>query len=381
MASNRKKRERVSSRNRAENREEGFTPTAVKRPNGVERFDPKKGGNYNLDIIPYKVTKANVNPWAKEVGMLASERTYFAHKNIGSDSDMYVCLNKTLKKPCPICEAITAERKKPDGDEELIKSLKIKERQLWNVIDKNEPEKGVQLWDISFYLFGKQLDDRVNNASEDREYEYYADPVDGMTLVVGLEAKTYNGGPYVETTTIDFDKRGPVDKEILAKATNLDDCLIIKTYDELKAIFLQIDEDETDDDQPADEGNSEETSEPEAEKPKRTRKPKADKTESEPEAEKAPTAKELGITKGCEVTYEGGSYSVMKISKDGLKLMLVDDDDEVEKGIVTSRVQLVPEKEDEPEETSEPEAEEPVAETDNDSGDDENWDADGDDWD
>lgn len=380
MANSRKKRQRLSSRSRAENRTEGFTPTAVNRPKGVESFNPKKAGNYSLDIIPYKVMKDGVNPYAKKAGMLASERTFFVHRGIGVDNNNFVCLAKTLKKACPICDARKAEQTDPNGDEKLAKSLAPKERQLWNVYDKNEPEKGVQIWDISFYLFGEALDDRVNNASEDREYEYYADPVDGMTLAVGLKEKTYQGHPYFEAATIDFDKRGPVDKEILAAATNLDDCLIIKTYDELKAIFLQIEEDEPDDDDDTDSSQEEQAEEkpkpePKADKPKRTRKPKAEKT--------WPTADECGITKGCEVNYKNFVYMVSKVSGDGTSLTLVDDDGNIKRAVAPSEVKLVEEEAaDETDGNDKPATDdtETPANEDNGGGDDEEWDG-GDDWD
>jgi len=237
-----------SARKRAEEHKSGFERTSVKPPDGVEMFSPDKAGVYRIDIVPYTVT-TDTNPYAEE-GDQHFERTFFTHRAIGPNEDTVVCLAKTFKKPCPVCEHRAKLAKDPDADEQLVKDLGPKERQLWNVLDHDEEDKGVQLWDISFHLFGKQLDARVKNSDEDDGYEYFHDPNEGMTLKVGMAERSFAGNKFLEAESIDFKKRKPLDDDILDAAVVLDDCLVEMDYDSLKKMFLQTGDD--DDDQETD---------------------------------------------------------------------------------------------------------------------------------
>lgn len=235
----RKERQRVSARKRAEEHKSGFSSKCYRIPDGVKSYSIKKEGVHRMDIIPYTVPEGVNNPFA-EPGELHFERTYYTHRDIGPDGDMYPCLKKTFGTACPICDHRASMLRDPDADEELVKSLAPKERQLWNVFDPDDAEKGVQLWDCSFHLFGKQLDARVNNSDEDDGYEFFADPDDGLTLKVGFKEKTFGGNTFCETETIDFKSRkAPLPDELLEKAMILDSLLIKYDYDSLKQIFLQ----------------------------------------------------------------------------------------------------------------------------------------------
>ncbi len=244
-----KKRGKVkSARTRAENHTSGFERTSVNLPEGVERFKPEKVGVYKIDIVPYEVGKGREtpggNPYA-DAGDHHPERTFFTHRGIGPNEDTVVCLNKTFKKPCPICEHRSVLAKDHDADEVLVKSLAPKERQLWNVFDHDDPDKGVQVWDISFHLFGKQLDAQIKNSDEDDGFEFYHDPDEGLTLKVGLGEKSFAGNKFLEAETINFSRKTrALSDEVFEAAVNLDDCLIEMDYDKLKAMFLQTGDDE-----------------------------------------------------------------------------------------------------------------------------------------
>ena len=317
------RRQRVCAKRRAETHKSGFDPSSVKLPEGVNFFSVKKAGVYRLEIIPYIVPEGASNPEA-ESGDLYFERTFYVHRGVGADSDMKVCLSKTAGLPCPICEYRTRLTKDPEADENLIKDLSPKERQIWNVYNHAEPEKGVQVWDVSFHLFGKQLDARVRNADDDDNYRYYADPKDGMTLKVGFAEKSYAGNTYYETESIDFKvRRKELDPDLFERALVLDDLLVIEDYDKLKALFLQTDDD----------GDEDEKSK--RKKGKRTKgKKKEDKEET--------TADEAGIKVGDEVMHdEFNVCEVVKISGDGTSLALEDDDGDVHKGIGVDEVTLI----------------------------------------
>jgi len=262
-------RKKVSAKDRAKKHTTGFERTSIQVPADTEMFKLDKAGTRRVDIIPFIAGAGN--PWA-EKGELHYERTFWVHRGIGPNNDAYVCPAKTAKKPCPICEYRSELQKDPDANEDEIKSLAPKERQIFNVVDKAEPEKGIQIWDISFYLFGKLLDAEVRNADEDEDFDLFADPEEGSTLKLGVAEKSFAGATFYEVETIGFKPRSELDEDLLEEALCLDDLVIVLPYDELKAIFLQVDDgdDEGDDD--------------EEEKPKKKSKgKKAKKKVEEPE--------------------------------------------------------------------------------------------------
>lgn len=237
----------AAAKKRAETHKTGFDNTAFELPDDVKQFAIKSDKALRLDIIPYEVGEGN--PFADK-GELHYERTFWVHRGIGADQTSYVCLRKTCDEPCPICEFRAKLAKDPDADEDLIKGLAPKERQLFNVINTKEKSKGVQLWEISFHLFGKTLDREIKNSDEDDNYENFAELEGGFTLKCGIEEKSFNRQSFFEVVSINFKPReDDYDEDILEQTVCLDDILIIKDYDELKEIFLQtVDDDDDDDD-------------------------------------------------------------------------------------------------------------------------------------
>jgi len=250
--SKRKKKQRAtrSSRKAAKRRSEehksGFDRTSLDVPEGVNLFGLKSDRPIRIDIIPYKVGKGN--PYADE-GELHWERTFFVHRGIGPEQNNYVCPRRTADKKCPICEHRTKLMKDPEADEDLIKDLAPKERQLFNIVDTKDRDKGVQIWDISFWLFGKALDALRDNADEDDDYEAFADLEGGMTLKCAVEEKRFSGNTYYEVINIIFKpRREDYDEDMLDKSNCLDEVVKILPYKELKAIFLQTEDEDNDED-------------------------------------------------------------------------------------------------------------------------------------
>ena len=246
-----KERTYTSARERAEKQSSGYTQTYLKVPDGIQLFKPKSG-TMMLDILPYEAGEDN--PWA-EPGNMHWERTYWAHRGIGANSDTYVCPRMTRKQKCPICEFRMALVKKgDDGDEDLIKDLSPKQRQLFNVRNLKDPDKGFQLWDISYHLFGKALDARLRNSDEDDEWDKFFFIEEGTTLRVGFAEKSFGGATFYEAETIDFKARKqPYDDEVLEQVQCLDELLIVPSYKELKDAFLEAKKSDEDEDDEEDE--------------------------------------------------------------------------------------------------------------------------------
>ena len=206
----------------------------------VKFFQPNKGTS-TLDIIPYEVTVDN-HPEGLEPGDLWYRRTIWVHFGIGAEDKSYLCL-KTIGKRCPICDARAQMLKDGDADEELIKSLKPKERELYNVIDLYDEKAGVQLWDMSYYLFGKMLEDEIREGDED--LAGFADLQDGKTIKVRFGEKKIGKNAFLEATRIDFVDRDDYDEDILEDVLDLDAILNILPYEKLEAVFLEVEEADT----------------------------------------------------------------------------------------------------------------------------------------
>ena len=328
-----KKRKRVSARRRVEEHKTGFQMTSLKMPDGVGMFKVKSTDVLRLEVIPYIVPSGAGNPFADD-GSETYERTYFTHRDIGADGDVYVCPAKTAKKKCPICEQ-RVEMMRNNEDEDQIKALIPKERQLFNIYDHAAPDKGVQVWDVSHFLFGKQVEDYVKDGDEDDDYDYFADREDGFTVKVGMEKKAVKGNPFYSTTTVEFKQRKkPIPDEIFEAAIALDELLIVLPYEELKAIYYQTQST----DSSADDDDVDDDDQDEVEAPPKTEKKKRKKKEKKKEA---PTAESCGLVRGDNVEYDDEEYSIFKISKDGTSLTLIDDNDDMVKAISPGEVTVI----------------------------------------
>lgn len=273
MSKRSKKKERrergAAARRRAEEHTSGFEPTAVMCPEGTERFKEKVTRKpYRLDIIPFRMKEDGSYA---DKGEVYYEKTFWVHW-LGEDIGSYVCAAKQIGRKCPICDWRAKMAKDVDVDEELIKSLAPKERQLFRVIDLKDKDKGIQLWEISFHNFGEQLDKRINSSDEEDRYREFYELDNGFTLKVGFSEASFSGNKFPKASSIDFKTRDEdYDEEILEQGPNLDECVIIKDYDELKKIFLQT----------TDDGDEPETKKKTKKKSKKKEKEKEPKPESD----------------------------------------------------------------------------------------------------
>jgi hypothetical protein len=300
MSSKTKEREErrlkyTSGRERAKKKEQmgSFSATFLKLPQGVTMFRPK-AGIYLLDVLPFRAGKGN--PFAQP-GALHYERTFHLHGRVGADQNAYLCPRMTAKKPCPICEHRQhLTHKDAAENEDLIKDLAPRERQMFNIRNLKDPDKGIQLFEISYHLFGRLLDARIRDSDEEDEWDLFYRLEGGLTLKVGFVDKSFGGRNFVEAETIDFKPRKEdYDEEVLEQVYGLDDLLRLRDYDELKEIFLESKDegDDEEEDKPKSRiktkvrDNGEDADEEEEEEPKAKKKRvvEEDDSEDEPEVE------------------------------------------------------------------------------------------------
>lgn len=206
----------------------------------VEFFKPSKAV-HNLDVIGYVLTDKN-NPECDEnlePGYLWYARNYWVHRGIGADDDSIICPAKTWKgERCPVCEYAKQRRASGEASKEELDSLKPKQRQLYNVIDRDADPKKVLLFDTSYHLFGRQLDKEILDA-DDEEISSFFEPENGYTLRARFDKKSFNGRDFYECDRIDFkDRKTQYKESIIDETFPLDDMLNKLSYEQLESLFV-----------------------------------------------------------------------------------------------------------------------------------------------
>ena len=227
------KRRRASARDRADANAGGGS-NSIKLPDGLSFFKIEKT-NYRLDFLPYVV--GNGNPYA-EPGDHYYERTYFVHKSLGVNNDTYVCPAKTADLPCPVCNYIQQGVRK-GVDKDILDAIKVKERQIFLVIDAKDKQREIQVLDFSNWLFGKKLNARIRSDEDGkRGYEWFWTDDEGSTVTTSWDKKNYQGRGYSEIESIDFDRRDDLPEDEVEHGYVLDDFIVIPEYDELEAVLM-----------------------------------------------------------------------------------------------------------------------------------------------
>lgn len=231
-------RKRSAARRRLERHVEGGTsggPKVVNIPEGVQFFKVESDAPKRVDILEYEVTQKG-NPCA-DVGEATFERTYYRHGNLGPNGKgMCVCLSRTYNEACPVCEYLKTVDWSDEEQKNAAKPMNAKERQLFNVYDTANTEAGVQIWEASYHVFGKQLDSALANADEDDGVDDFCSlGKDGKTLKIAFEEKQLGKTTFYDTTAVNFKKRATDHTD--TKVYDLDTLLSHPTYDEVKAIM------------------------------------------------------------------------------------------------------------------------------------------------
>ena len=206
----------------------------VQLPSGIKLFKPENGKNF-MSIIPYKTTiKNKVDNVPK--GEMNYVRTVYAHFNVGPEEKAVLCPT-TFGNPCPICEERKKMQQDESHDEDAIKLLSRKHRELYNVLNE---EGEVEVFNSSHWLFGRHLEEELREGDED--WAYFACVEDGYSLSVRFTEKTLGKTKFLEASRIDFNERETLTADVLKKAVDLDATLQVKTYEEVYNMFMGLDD-------------------------------------------------------------------------------------------------------------------------------------------
>lgn len=250
------------------------------------KFWKCKEDDHEIYIVPYIV--GTQHPRLKE-GKVDFVLDLWIHRAVGINEDSFICLNRTFKRKCPICDYQAELRNgEEDVDEKVIKALNPTRRNIFNIICLDSPKeeaKGVQVWDVSQWLFTNPLEELAHKKKSGGEIAY-ADIDEGK--VISFRRK--GGGKTTEYTAFEFKDREEIPEEFLDAAHCLDELIHIPTEEEVSAAFWETakrEEKETDKDE-----------EPEKEA-KSSKKAPVKEKEQEKEKEKEPEKEPEGSYDEC----------------------------------------------------------------------------------
>lgn len=288
----------------ANKRKQGSGFSYLSLPKGVEIFTPEADNQYVVDFMVYEVTTKNHPDRDDRLG-IATKGDYWyklpfrTHKSVGVKNEKVVC-PQSIGKPCPICD-YKAGLKKNDGDEDEIKSLNTSERNLYALrlpLDKKNREK-MFVYDASDYLFQEEFESQLKR---DERWESFIHPSEGCSVKLTYDEDSFAGNKYAKVTRFDFETRKvQYEDDVLDEVPNLDECLIILSYDQLKAKFFEADiEEDEENEKPAKKGVKKE----EPKKPsKKVVEEEEDEDEDEPE-EETDLAEEINAAKKVDQLLE-----------------------------------------------------------------------------
>jgi hypothetical protein len=219
-----------------------FEPSKMQ---GVPRWKPAED-DHSINIIPYIAGKNN--PLYKE-GKIAYYLDIYIHRAIGVNEDSFICLNRSYGQKCPICDHIAELKKTDDYDEDYVKSLNPTRRAIYNIQVLDNPKeiaKGIQLWDVSHFLFEKELAELAKK-KQGGGYVNFSDPDEGKIISFRKKGE----GKSTKYPALSFEERDePISDELLDNAKVLEDLLHIPTYDEVYDAFFGTPAKAADDDRP-----------------------------------------------------------------------------------------------------------------------------------
>ena len=207
-------------------------------------------GNHLIDILPYRITERHprVVMGKAQAGTWGYVFAAWMHDNVGPNKDRYMCLAKTYGLPCPICEYRNQRSGLPDATDEEIKALRPKQyaTEVYNILDRNQMDKGVQVWVVSGFHFGRHIETASHQPAA----------LGGGKIVytnwrMGTPPDYMDGGRHIAFTvetpggqnqnfsahTFHF-RKADIPIQYLQQAYCLDDLIHVPTYDEVRDMFF-----------------------------------------------------------------------------------------------------------------------------------------------
>jgi hypothetical protein len=219
----------------------------------IYKMKPKKN---RLNVVEHKVKKFNRNA---SPGETFHSLVYFVHPDLGPGGKTVVCpKTKGDTEPCPVCEH-QYQLFRTKG-KEVAKAFRNKKRIAQIVQDRDDKEKGLQLFLHAYNKgYGEALEKRLNGDDEGK-YDNWSDAKKGYyaSFLGADESVGDDGGSWVTTATVDLEPRKEDLTKLVKQAPSLDEILDpIPSYEKLKKMLAagkspKKDEDDDDEDEDTD---------------------------------------------------------------------------------------------------------------------------------
>ena len=236
-----------------------------------------------------RILPADVKWFDEDVGYF--DLSYISHWGLGAEGSPPIVCPRTHDETarCPICEKTRALKKNP-AYADLVKSIRAQTRYLYNILDIEHPEKGIQVMET-----GWTVHKGIRGVALDADYGDILDPDVGrtfkITLVPGRKNKTgYNQYEVLASANASSVMGILPEGWKVALADLVNQIGESKPYEELKEIL---------------EGSVPESEKTDATPPKaatvtKTEETKKEETKSEPEKKEDPAPKaEASGKPGC----------------------------------------------------------------------------------
>jgi|GEM_PF-1358731 len=240
MAKKNKKKRSMTAGTRAGAQQSKTGVNYLTLPKGFKLFKEESGKIYKLNFMPYVPKDVSIHADKQFIEDMWWKLPYKKHVNVGPDKADIIC-PRTFGQKCKICEDRQKIYNDPNGDEEVARLLKPKDRVLYIVVPlKNKDYEEIpHIWDVSYHNFQKQLDREFDF---DDELECPANIDDGDTVIARFVEEQLGKNKFPKVDNIKFKARDPYDDDIAEEMPDLMDCLVKLSKKQIDAIYKGIDD-------------------------------------------------------------------------------------------------------------------------------------------
>jgi hypothetical protein len=189
--------------------------------------------------------KAGIQIYRHRIGKGTNRIRFLAWKDsvefirrLWTHRDLGVCLDRNWNEPCPICEDAKRQLNQGKKYRTLVKQgilLGKNPRMLAQIIDRNEEQAGVQVWDVA----GSELEIGLIKLSVHKDTGLivpWTDPDYGCDLIYDYDTEEKNPRP----SNLRRSWQSRVDIELYGGAMDFDEDIINKlSYEELATIYSE----------------------------------------------------------------------------------------------------------------------------------------------
>lgn len=199
-----------------------------KIPTTMSEWAPKEG-EHIIDVVPYISGNVDIEAPGKLRWMIF----LYDHTYIGALNDAFVCPAYNFREKCPIEEYLSSHRLPKDE----WSGVKAKERNIlfvWVHDNLEEEAKGVQIWKVADFFFGKKID-KLAKLPRGGGYVPFWSPDTGKSIWFEIEGsrenQSWDGHKFI-------DRDGPLPDKILNQTFALDEAINWHpSYDEIYNAF------------------------------------------------------------------------------------------------------------------------------------------------